>query len=216
MLWPTLCVDDFFKNPEAVIVFANKQKFSKGDGRWPGERTESTNLYSKEFFADTTQKIVAALYPKEALDPNLRWIAEQYFQRIPKSKNPGLVHTDPKYEFTSVIYLSDHEDAGTAIYKQIKTPIPDDLESKKKGYLKDEASKKFQKALKNNRECFQKTLEFTSLKNRMILFDSRHHHGVENFGKSKEPRLTLITFFRSIGKEGGEPLKYHVNECTRP
>ena len=50
----------------------------------------------------------------------------------------------------------------------------------------------------------------------MILFDSRHHHGVENFGRSKEPRLTLITFFLSIGKEGGEPLKYHVNECTRP
>ena len=216
MLWPTVCIDDFFKNPEAVIAFANKQKFSKGSGRWPGERTEPTYTYSKEFFDDTTQKVVAALYPKECLDPNIRWRAQQFFQRIPGSKTPGFIHTDTGLEFTSVIYLSNHEDAGTAIYKQIKAPIPDHLEAKKKGYLINENSKDFKKALKDNRECFQKTLEFTSLKNRMVLFDARHHHGVENFGKSKEPRLTLITFFYSIGKEGGEPLKYHVNECTRP
>jgi len=216
MLWPTVCIDDFFKNPEAVIAFANKQKFSKGSGKWPGERTEPTYTYSKEFFDDTTQKVVAALYPKECLDPNVRWRAQQFFQRIPGSKNPGFIHTDTGLEFTSVIYLSNHEDAGTAIYKQIKAPIPDHLEAKKKGYLINENSKDFKKALKDNRECFQKTLEFTSLKNRMVLFDARHHHGVENFGKSKEPRLTLITFFYSIGKEGGEPLKYHVNECTRP
>ena len=50
----------------------------------------------------------------------------------------------------------------------------------------------------------------------MILFDAQHHHGVENFGMSKEPRLTLITFFFSIWTNSGDALKYHVNECTRP
>ena len=216
MLWPTLCIDDFFKNPEAVITLANSQKFSKGNGTWPGERTEPTYTFSKEFFDTTTKKIVSALYPKEALEPNIRWRAQQFFQKIPGSKNPGFIHTDTGLEFTSIIYLSDYEDAGTAIYRQIKEPIPDHLEPKKKGYLKDENSRDFEKAIKDNRECFQKTLEFTSLKNRMVLFDAQHHHGVENFGKINETRLTLVTFFFSIGTNNGEPLKYHVNDCTRP
>lgn len=212
MLWPTLCIDDFFKNPEAVIAFADRQKFLKGDGAWPGERSKPTHTFSKEFFDNTTKKIMCALYPNEASKPTMKWRALQQFQKIPGTKNPGFVHTDTGVEFTSIVYLSDHKDAGTAIYRQIKEPI---LEHGKQ-YSKNENSKEFEKSLKNNRECFQKTFEFTSLKNRMVLFDAQHHHGVENFGMSKKPRLTLITFFFSIETDSGDGLKYHVNECTRP
>jgi hypothetical protein len=62
----------------------------------------------------------------------------------------------------------------------------------------------------------KKTLEllFFSLKNRMVLFDSFHFHAVNNFGKKQKERLTLITFFESINRLDGDPLKFHVNECV--
>jgi len=59
-----------------------------------------------------------------------------------------------------------------------------------------------------------KTLEFSSLKNRMILFDSSNFHGVNNFGKKQKERLTLITFFTNIVRLDA-PLRFHVNESTK-
>ena len=136
------------------------------------------------------------------------------FQKIKTNENlePGYVHQDLDAEFTAIVYLSDEEDAGTAIFKKIKEPFPDHKDVKVKSYLNNEKSKDFFKSIKENRECFQQTFEFTSLKNRMVLFDVFHFPAVNNFGKKQKERLTLITFFESINKLDGDPLKFHVNE----
>ena len=57
--------------------------------------------------------------------------------------------------------------------------------------------------------------EFTSLKNRLVLFDSSQFHAVNNYGKENKDRLTLITFFKSIVRTDDQPLKFHVNECQK-
>ena len=215
MLWPTLCIDNFFHNPNAVINFSKTLKFKKGDGRWPGKRTDPLHLVDNDFFQDTTAKIIASLYPNEIYKSSLQWKATQYFQKIKTNEHlePGYVHQDSSSEITSIVYLSDEEDAGTAIFKKIKEPFPNHKDVKVKSYLNNEKSKDFFKSVKENRECFQQTFEFTSLKNRMVLFDAFHFHAVNNFGKKQKERLTLITFFESINKLDGDPLKFHVNEC---
>lgn len=216
MLWPTICVDNFFHNPNAVIDFTKTLKFKKSEtGRWPGKRTDPLHIVNNDFFQETTIKIIASLYPNELEKGNLRWKAFQYFQKIKSNEylEPGYIHQDTSTEFTSIVYLSDEEEAGTAIFKKIKDPVPNHKNIKEKSYLNNERSKEFFKSIKENRECFQQTFEFTSLKNRMVLFDAFHFHAVNNFGKKQKERLTLITFFESIYRLDGDPLKFHVNEC---
>ena len=217
MIWPTIIIDDFFNNPQAVIDFSKNLEFIKNDGRYPGYRTKQLGEIENQFFQTTTSKIIAALYPNEASTASLQWTANQFFQKI-KTKEilePGYVHQDLDAEFTAIVYLSDEEDAGTAIFKKIKEPVPYHDKDKKERYLKNKKSKNYFDSIKKNRECFQQTLEFTSIKNRMVLFDSAHFHAVNNFGKRQKERLTLITFFNSIARVDGAPLKFHTNECHK-
>ena len=40
MMYPTMCIDNFFKNPQKVKEFALSLKYIDCDnGRWPGART---------------------------------------------------------------------------------------------------------------------------------------------------------------------------------
>lgn len=217
MIWPTLVVDNFFKDPKAVIEFSKTLSFIKNDGGYPGYRTKPVHTLNFDFFQLSTTKIIASLYPNETLMGSLKWTATQYFQKIKTNEHLelGYVHQDLGCEFTSIVYLSDEEDAGTAIFKKIKEPIPSHNDIKIKRYLYDKKSKEYFDSIKKNRECFQQTLEFTSLKNRMVLFDASQFHAVNNFGKKQKERLTLITFFNSIFRDDGSALKFHVNECLK-
>ena len=100
----------------------------------------------------------------------------------------GFIHQDVGgTEFTSIIYLSDNE-SNTCIYKRLKENIPNHLKIKEDMYLNKikQSSPRFQKALKENNESYKKTIEFKSIKNRMILFDGSVDHGVESFGRKNE------------------------------
>tara|TARA_Y100000114_G_scaffold7419_1_gene5925 strand:- start:5591 stop:6262 length:672 start_codon:yes stop_codon:yes gene_type:complete len=222
MIWPTLCVDRFFINPEAVIKYAKNLKYDRSvDGTWPGKRTAPTHTFDKNFFQMTTKKIVAALYPNEvSVDSCLEWRAHQFFQKIKPSeyKEKGFIHQDLTAEFTSIVYLSNEENNGTFIYN-LKKPVKDTSYEKiqQQNYIKPKKprSKEFKKALEENHNNYEKVLEFKSMKNRMIIFDSSQYHGVNNFGKDNAERLTLITFFNSFTRTDGKPLKYHANECIK-
>ena len=51
MLWPTICVDNFFEDPGKVKEFSDTLKFNKDPlGKWPGERTMHLHEINKEFF----------------------------------------------------------------------------------------------------------------------------------------------------------------------
>jgi len=217
MIWPTFCIDNFFKNPDAIIDVAKKLKFHKTNGQFPGERTDYLHKVNNDFFLQTTKKIIACLYPNEV--NNIKWTASQQFQKINPKKHPckGFIHQDLDVEFTSIIYLSDTV-SNTCIYRRLKEPIPDHTEIRKKGYtgLIDQNSAEFKKEIKTNNELFEKTIEFKSIKNRMIVFDGSADHGVESFGKKEDgDRLTLITFFESISRLDNFPLKFHANECKK-
>lgn len=216
MKWPTLCTDEFFSNPDAVIEWSKTLKYNKTEGPYPGERTDLLHNVDKTFFENTTRKIISLLYPNEISSNKINWRAKQHFQKI-KTKDhklPGFIHQDVIAEFTAIVYLTNEEKAGTSIYKRIKEPNPNYDEIKNKAYSNLKYTKDFKKELKKNRENHQKVLQFAALKNRLVLFDSAQHHGVDHFGSKEKERLTLITFFTSIWKEGGD-LKNHVRECQK-
>jgi hypothetical protein len=220
MIWPILCVDNFFTNPNQVIEFSKELKFNKSDGNFPGERTNSLHSIDRQFFLHTTEKIITCLYPNEV--KNIRWLASQHFQKIKSNEYqaPGFVHQDLDWEFTSIIYLTNNPTSGTCFYKKIKEVPPKSdemMEVKHHGYsnLVNMHFEPFKKALELNNKAFEKTIEFKSIKNRMILFDGGTPHGVENFGQEDEERLTLITFFKSISRNDNQPLKFPVSQCKR-
>ena len=116
MIWPTVCVDNFFSNPDAIVAYANKQKF-ESDNRSPGKRSPLLHETDFKFFRWSCLKILKIFYPHHF--DNLNWKAKATFQKVPPNLDlDGWIHTDSDWELTAIIYLSKNSEAGTSIYKR--------------------------------------------------------------------------------------------------
>jgi hypothetical protein len=213
MLFPSICLDNFFRNPKEVVNFSNSLNyFSDPEGEWPGERTDLLHNIDINFFNFFSSKVFSILYPMgyEGISYNLKLC----FQKISsKYINNGWIHKDPD-QLTVICYLSNHKNCGTSIYDYKKSyPLLCNDEEKKKIYktlnLKNE--KKF---LKENNDTFEETISFNSKFNRVIMFDSSLYHAAQKFVEEdvQEDRLTLIGFFNNIS---GNNIKYPVVENNR-
>lgn len=217
MIWPNLCVDNFYDNPEQVIQLANSLTYkSAPDGRWPGTRSEYMHTVNNEFFNFTCLKILSLFYPHDAKD--LQYMAEMYFQKIDSNHNnqEGWVHID-KDEISCIIYLSKNENAGTSIYRRKDFqcfPINADIKQDYYKNNKNQNDKAYKKALKQNNDLYEKTISYKSVYNRLICFDARALHGVDSFGKGEE-RLTLVTFFKKLQFVDNRYLQYPIPEKNR-
>ena len=200
MQWPTLIVDDFFTDPHAVVKLSQTFKYTRADDNsWPGTRTSPLHEVDRDFFLWSTRKIVALLYPIN-LD-RVKWHASQYFQRIPYKifGEEGWVHNDGKYEFTSLIYLSDHPQSGTCLYEGKHFNTGAEYKEEKRRFNRDlKDRKRMEKYKDKNNSKFRKKVELFSNFNRLVLFDGSNWHASKNSGADKSDRLTLITFFTEI------------------
>jgi len=216
MLWPTICVDNFFEEPEKVKQFSDTLKFNKDPlGKWPGERTMLLHEINKEFFEFVTKKIISILFPINYRD--MRWQASQMFQKINGNiyKNNGWVHSDSPNELTAIVYLSSHLKCGTSLFKPKKffnNTINNN--SKEEFYKEENKTTEENKYLNENNERFEKIHTMDSRFNRIIIFDANHFHAAEKFFEENinEDRLTLITFFTNIS---GNYNKYPLTEMKR-
>jgi hypothetical protein len=217
MQWPTLIVDDFFTDPQAVVKLSHTFKYKPDvDYAWPGTRSQPIHKEDKDFFLWSTRKIISLLYPSQILIQNgLQWEALQYFQRIPYKVygEEGWVHRDHDSEFTSIIYLSHHLNSGTCLYEGKHFNIePDHREEKEKFYRDLKDLKRMQKYRKKTNSKFNKKAELFSNFNRLVLFDGHNWHASSNRGTDKNDRLTLITFFKNIR---GNDVRYPVASMRR-
>lgn len=216
MLWPTICVDNFFEEPEKVKQFSDTLKFNKDPlGKWPGERTMHLHEINKEFFEFVTKKIISILFPMNYRD--MRWQAIQMFQKINGNiyKNNGWVHSDSPNELTAIVYLSNHLKCGTSLFKPKKffyNVINNNF--KEEFYKEVNKITAENKYLNENNERFEKIHTIDSRLNRIVIFDSNHFHAAEKFIEENinEDRLTLITFFTTIS---GNYNKYPLTEMKR-
>jgi hypothetical protein len=220
MIWPNLCVDNFFQEPDKVVEFANSLEFTKPKvTNYPGKRSELLYLINNEFFEFSTLKILSLLYPTEC--ENLSWNALQYFQKVPANlKYDGWIHTDKQHEFTCIVYLSKFLNCGTSIYHPKNSYGYIKNVKEKDEYFKNNDSKiysKIEKAKKENNDSFEETIRFNSKYNRLILFDGANYHSsnVFNHENNDEERLTLITFFKKVSYVNGENLKKPITEMRR-
>jgi len=216
MLWPTICVDNFFEEPEKVKQFSDTLKFNKDPfGKWPGERSNLLHEVNKEFFDFTTRKIMAILFPINY--KNMTWEVQQVFQKINGNiyKNNGWVHSDSPNELTAIVYLSNHLKCGTSLFKPKEFFNSHINKNFKEEFYKEVIKiKKEKKYLNENNNRFEKILTIDSRFNRLIIFDSNHFHAAEKFNDKNinEDRLTLVMFFTNIS---GNYNKYPITEMRR-
>tara|TARA_Y100001951_G_scaffold85550_1_gene75545 strand:+ start:130 stop:732 length:603 start_codon:yes stop_codon:yes gene_type:complete len=198
MLHPSIIVDDFFLDPDAVVDLASKIKYSnetmKGNRHKPGQRSEMLHENYPIFFNYVNTKILKTIYPNE----DLEYTASTTFQKVSGKLYPdeGWIHKDPD-ELTAIIYLSKHKSCGTSLCKRIS------FEEKEVESL-------------NTNKYFEKTLSVDSKYNRLFLFDSSHWHMSNSFVDKnvKTDRLTLISFLSSI-RSKDKNLKHGLIESRK-
>jgi len=200
MEWPTLIVDNFFADPQAIVKLSKTFKYNQAtDGTWPGTRTPPIHQVDKAFLQWSTRKMMTVLYPMNVND--MRWNAVQYFQRVPYKIHgeEGWVHHDGPNEITSIIYLSNHPNSGTCLYKGKHFNTEAEYKKEKERFYRDlKDINRMEKYRNKNNSKFRKKVELFSNFNRLVLFDGHHWHAFKNSGADKEDRLTLITFFNNI------------------
>ena len=217
MQWPTLMVDNFFSDPQAIVKLSKTLKYVPSpDNTWPGTRSFPLHEVDNKFFLWSTRKIIALLYPSQIVNnDSIKWQAGQYFQRVPYDVygDEGWIHGDTEHEFTAIIYLSDHPQSGTCLYegKHFNTQ-PEYLKEKKIFYKDLKDRKRMEKYRDKSNSKFRKKIELFSNFNRLVLFDGGTWHASRNADKSKTDRLTLITFFGSVTGKG---LRYPLTQMRR-
>ena len=63
--FPTICVDDFYKNPDQIRQFALNLEYNNKDnatGDYPGKRTELLHLTHPNFFNTFCQKLFSIYF----------------------------------------------------------------------------------------------------------------------------------------------------------
>lgn len=217
MIFPIIIVDNFFSEPNKVKDFSKNLVYEKDfEGRWPGERSEPIHEVNFNLFNYFHLKILSILYPNDY--ENMSYTASCNFQRISKDRHPheGWVHKDAG-EITAIVYLSEHENCGTSLWKP-KDFYTQNLSAEKKHHYfkKDYFDKDQLKHIKEHNDKYTKVLEVPSFYNRLLLFDSNHHHSASNFidQNVREDRLTLITFIDNINLPNSAA-KYPITESRR-
>jgi hypothetical protein len=204
MIYPTICVDNFFNEPDKILEFSNSLNFFEDtEGRWPGKRTSLLHEINFDFFEQFGLKVLSILYPtikkitfKCSL--NFQKISEEYI-------NKGWIHRDSETsDFTCIVYLSKHKECGTSIFNSKKLGYSIKNTDQKKDIYKTKQFEKELIFLEENNSQFEENIIIKSRFNRLIIFDSNQLHGAQKFIEQnlKESRLTLVGFFSNIYFDG--------------
>lgn len=198
--FPTVVIDDFFKEPLKVRDYALTMEFGPRKN-FSGTRT--VDLFNvNPFFANN---VCRKLLESSGI-PVSQYKAEVHFHLTGKEFGAyGWPHMDyEKYDgsmFASVIYLtpiSDGLNSGTSLFKiknfQDTSNSAFDMQSSFTSGI-DDVEKK-EKYMSN----FEETIRIGGSFNRAVSYDARRPHcGNGYFGETKEEqRLTMLVFFKEI------------------
>lgn len=210
MNYPSLQVNNFFEKPNYIKQFAESLTYEKPLGNYPGLRAEAKDEQSVDLVQKINHKILRLLYPDFNQFQTLTYQANSFFQKIKyedveahvlnkEHSGKGWIHGDHETKFTAIIYLSENDCCGTALYSQKSgfnfTAIDPTLKSLYYSKSPDLNMEDYYKYLNNHLNQFKLDCLFNSSYNKLIGFDGSNLHGAIYNLKPKEERLTFISFF---------------------
>lgn len=203
-MYPSTIVDNFLENPDAVVSFANAQKYqSDGTGNWPGERSECLSVIHPALYVTILSRVFSLFYNLD--EQNIGWNASIRFQKIPHDKyDEGWVHTD-KSILSFLIYLNKNSNLknGTSLcrLKENYSCMPKDpiTQPTKIALYSNVIEVNQTTAVKENHHAaFEETLFVPNVYNRLFVLEGGQYHKAQSFADMSEDRLTLIGFVYCI------------------
>ena len=176
MLQDIIVIDNFFKDPDSIVEFANQQAFEENDfektkSYWQGLRTDELHNINTVKTNKITDELFERIFYDNFTKSNkysliYTWRARFYFHRLKEAYKLQYkwIHNDPSI-YAGIVYLNKNPspDTGTFIIKK------DNIISIENKY------------------------------NRLVLYNSDYLHSPMNgFGESENSRLTLTIFIYSI------------------
>jgi len=204
MLFPTLCVDNFFNNPDQVIDVAKQCPMERTSYR-PGTRSPCLSQINFDFYNYVNTKLLRVFYPAK----DFSYIASTHFQSTFPDQNilDGWVHQDDDYMFTAIVYLN-HCNIGTSIFtKKNEFIIPEAAGDIKHNYFKNYESIdrperiEVEKVREDVNSQFDESITVKGRYNRMMCFDGNSYHTIQD-GVCDEERLILISFIKDFRLQG--------------
>ena len=207
MYFPTICVDNFYNEPDKIREFALSLEFkSTSQIPWPGKRSPSLDSVDKNFFKNFCDKLFSLNFDFKKTS-KVSWAVESYFQIMEPGQydtiNEGWIHCDYR-PYAGIIYLTPEIDpgCGTSLFRPKNYfDIPINLEEKKEMFLNFDSSKLdfYKEKIKENNNLFEETINFKNIFNRLVAYDGFNYHGVNKFiGYDQQPRLTQVFFIHEI------------------
>jgi hypothetical protein len=225
--FPTIVVDDFYEDPDAVREIALSLSYDVTSSKYPGKRTGELWKEAPDLFHMSCRKLFSLFYD---MNSPINWRVSSRFQWIEPYKDPalntGIIHHDFNVKFAGIIYLTPDIDtgAGTSMY----TPKGNVEELKwdysvgeyhdvlAQFYNSDMDPEIFKQALIEHNSQFEETVTVKNKYNRLVAFDSTQHHAASlNKNYSTTPRLTQVFFIEDITTDVPPPIDRMRNGRTR-
>lgn len=218
MNFPTLCVDNFYSDPDAIREYALKQEFKPSpDGKWPGKRTDELWRLENPIIDDFCHKFFSLYF--DLSKTTCKWKVSSVFQLIEpyddngeSIKNQGWIHYDNAL-LGGIIYLTPNADSetGTSLC-ELKTNGVYDHETPQKAkeqfYLGQDV-KNYNQKIEEHNANFIETVRFSNVYNRMICFDGKVPHKANGFYNNGQPRLTQVFFLEDFESDSISPIQRH-------
>lgn len=205
MLFPIVCVDDFYEDPDKIRDLALSLNYSKTEAICPGVRTDYLFNIDKNLFDKFCEKLMSLYYNFNVDSCN--WTIETCFQKTERKSddfssilNIGWNHLDGNVLAAGVIYLNKNPilDSGTTISSLKTEKNSFDYTSRDQFYTKG-LSENYEEKLKKHDSFFEDSLVIKNKYNRLIMYDSSYWHKETNFISSEnEDRLTQVFFIHNL------------------
>lgn len=212
--FPAFCVDNFYKDPDAIREYALSFEFNN-IGACQGRRTDNLAEIAPEFHNKFCSQVLSIFYDLPRND--IRWMFKSYFhlhritdnstfakntcetehvahkyRDFPSSYEapiPTAVHIDDMNFFSGVVFLNPIAEphAGSAIYNVV------------------EGTKPIQVDNYTTKETVVESVNFKQVYNRLVAFDGKSYHGRTGDNTITE-RLTHVFFACGIQANIPTPL----------
>lgn len=197
--FPTMIIEDFFKEPNAWRTLGLSQEFYSPDREvCPGKRTKHLSEIDRDLFDEFAYRLSYFL-------PNVQGFADLgvRFHLIDETYVKGWIHDDdPRTDVTGIIYLNHDPvlNSGTTIYDDQIDEYAGKYKNVMYSDMLDSTPEERQENSKyrdGHRNSFTPSIEIDSVFNRCLMFDPKTWHSADNFfGYGNDARLTLVFYAR--------------------